>query len=350
MAPFLFYMIVLILIVVIVLSFVVLNFSLSAPKYKGPITDHFDGKVFFTPGAASQHGLPQLFKWMINRKRGPWKETTTRTYGNRPLEFEKDGIRITFVNHSTFLIQVGGLNILTDPVWSTRVSPFSWIGPKRMRPPGIRLGDLPRIHVIALTHNHYDHLDIATLRTLFGAHHPKIVTPLGVKAYLDSHRLTGATDLDWWQQLQLNDKVAIEAVPARHFSGRGSFDRNATLWCGYVFKTNQGNIYFAGDSGYEASIFKQIGERFKTMRVSLIPIGAYKPNWFMSPVHVSPEEAVQIHIDVHSQLSIGMHFGTFPLADEGQEDPVQDLRSALSTRGISPEEFIVLDEGVGKLI
>jgi L-ascorbate metabolism protein UlaG (beta-lactamase superfamily) len=327
------------------LAFTLVGLSVSAPAYKGPQSDHFNGKKFVNPGGVEVPGLNKVFKWMLNRKRTPWKENVHAPPGKRPLDHYNDGIRITFVNHSTFLIQVDGLNVLTDPVWAKRASPFSWAGPKRMCPPGIRFEDLPRIHLILLSHNHYDHLDLQTMRLLFGAHHPRIVTPLGVKKFLDNESITGATDVDWWTVLPVNERVSIQCVPAQHFSGRGMLDRNKTLWCGYVINTTRGKIYFAGDTGYNPAIFKEIRQKCSPVRVAMIPIGAYKPQWFMAPVHTSPEEAVLIHREIGSQFSIGSHFGTFPLADEGLEEPLRDLASALQANGISTESFVALKEG-----
>lgn len=341
-------------IVIVILAvpvlFVTVGAYLSGPQYKGPVSDHFDGKKFINPGNVQPQGLKEVLKWMFNRKRGEWKEVKEEAYGKRPLDHEKEHIRITFVNHSTFLIQVDGLNILTDPVWGKRTSPFSWVGPRRMRLPGIRFEDLPRIHAVLISHNHYDHLDLQTMRMVFGAHHPKIVTPLGVKAMLDNESIAGATDLDWWKEMPLSDSVKVQAVPAQHFSGRGMLDRDATLWCGYVLKTSKGNIYFAGDTGYNDKTFKEIGERTGPMKAALLPIGAYKPSWFMSPIHTSPEEAVKIHLDVSSQNSIGTHFGTFPLADEGMDEPVADLKKALSRYNVNEERFVALKEGEVKII
>jgi L-ascorbate metabolism protein UlaG (beta-lactamase superfamily) len=204
--------------------------------------------------------------------------------------------------------------------------------------------------VVLLSHNHYDHLDIATMRMVFGAHHPKIVTPLGVKTFLDTESIAGATDMDWWDELELSESIKVTAVPAQHFSGRGMLDRDSTLWCGYVLETSKGKIYFAGDTGYNDHTFKEIGKKMGTMKVSLLPIGAYKPEWFMSPIHVSPEQAVKIHLDVKSTLSIGTHFGTFSLADEGAEDPVNDLKIALAKYNVNEEQFIALKEGDVKII
>jgi L-ascorbate metabolism protein UlaG (beta-lactamase superfamily) len=337
--------IVLILIIGIPLLFVAAGVFISAPRYKGAASDHFNGNTFTNPEGVKAKGTWEALKWMTNRERGEWKENKNDDYANRPINREKDGIRITFVNHSTFLIQVDGLNILTDPIWSKRTSPFTWAGPKRMRTPGIKFEDLPKIDAVIISHNHYDHLDLATMRTVFGAFHPKIFTPLGVKEYLDSESITGVTDMDWWDEVKISDSITIHAVPAQHFSGRGLLDRDKTLWCGYVIATSKGNIYFGGDTGYNDKTFKQIGETFGTMQVSLIPIGAYKPIWFMGPIHVSPEQAVKIHLDVKSTTSIGMHYGTFPMADEGMEEPVNDLRIARDKYNVAADRFIVLKEG-----
>lgn len=324
---------------------IIAGMYISAPGYRGPESDHFDGVYFRNPGGVRAKGGMDLLRWMINRKRGPWKRDLTEHYGKHPLGHFKDGIRVTFVNHSTFLIQVGELNILTDPVWSTRVSPFTWIGPRRMRLPGIRFGDLPNIHLVILSHNHYDHLDIETMRMVFGAHHPQIITPLGVGLFLRQHYVSGVTETDWWQEVQLNDRVSVQAVPAQHFSGRGFLDRDKTLWCGYVIKSPAGNIYFAGDTGYNDVTFKEIRARCGPIRVSLLPIGAYQPRWFMSPIHVSPRESVKIHTELGAETSIAAHYGTFPLADDGELDPVNDLQDALKNSGISADAFILLKEG-----
>lgn len=339
------WLILVILVVTVPLIMIAIGMFLSAPKYKGPISDHFDGSKFLNSGGAKAKGGLDVLKWLVNRKRGPWKKNTDEHYGKHPLGQFTDGIRITFINHSTFLIQVDGLNILADPIWSKRASPFQWIGPKRMKLPGIKFEDLPHIHVVILSHNHYDHLDLQTMRMVFGAHHPRIITPLGIKSFLDQQYITGATEADWWGEFELNNTVKIQLVPAQHFSGRGLLDRDATLWCGYVIKTSKGNIYFAGDTGYNKQLFQDIGSQCGPIKISLLPIGAYKPNWFMSPIHTSPEESIKIHLDVQSQSSIATHFGTFPIADDGLDEPVEALHSARRKYNLRPEEFLILKEG-----
>lgn len=330
-------------------SFFVIGFLLSGPSHRGEVSDHFDGKKFLNPGNAKAKGLTDVFQWMMQRKQGPWTEKKEPAIGKKPEAMITEGMKITFVNHSTFLIQLDGVNILTDPVWSERVSPFQFAGPKRMKQPGIRFEDLPKIDYVLLSHNHYDHLDINTIKDIDKVHRPKMITPLGVKAFLDSQQLVSAVDLDWWQEIQLTASLSVQAVPAQHFSGRGVFDRDATLWCGYVIKNQRGNIYFAGDTGYNKFTFKEIGTRCAPVSVALIPIGAFQPTWFMSPIHCSPSEAVQIHFDVMASQSIATHFGTFPLADDGEDEPIQELQKAMNQTNLSPDKFLVLKEGEGRL-
>lgn len=330
-------------------SFLVIGFFISAPAHRGKKTDHFDGKKFLNPGNVQAKGLTDVFQWMMQRKQGPWTEKKESAFGEKPKAMITEGMKITFVNHSTFLIQIDGVNILTDPVWSERTSPFQFAGPRRMKQPGIRFEDLPKIDYIILSHNHYDHLDINTIKNLYLINNPKIITPLGVKAFLDKNLINTATDLDWWQELQLSESLVIQSVPAQHFSGRGVFDRDATLWCGYVIKNHRGNIYFAGDTGYNEFTFKEIGKRCAPVSVALIPIGAYKPTWFMSPIHCSPAEAVQIHFDVMASQSIATHFGTFPLADDGEDEPIHELRKALKQSNLPSDKFLILKEGEGSV-
>jgi len=326
-------------------SITLIAWYISAPRYSGPVTDHFNGKQFINPGAAKAKGFSDVLRWMLNRQRGPWEPKQNAGFGGKPSAEVREGARLTFVNHTTFLIQVDGVNILTDPVWSERTSPFSFAGPRRMRPPGIRFEDLPRIDIVLLSHNHYDHLDIRTVVRINEQFHPRFVQPLGVGKYLEEYGVAVEPDLDWWRSTN-SAGLTIEAVPAQHFSGRGMFDRDATLWCGYVITSARGKIYFAGDSGYNPVTFREIGEKFRP-QLSIIPIGAYKPEWFMSPIHCSPAEAVQIHIDLGTEQSVASHFGTFQLADDGLADPVEGLQAALAKSGIPLNKFLVLEEGKG---
>jgi L-ascorbate metabolism protein UlaG (beta-lactamase superfamily) len=213
-----------------------------------------------------------------------------------------------------------------------------------MRPPGIAFEDLPHIHAVVLSHNHYDHLDVHTVRRLCKTYDPVFYVPLGVAAYVQKLGAAHVHELDWWQEVEMTRGVRLTAVPANHFSGRGSADRDATLWCGYVIGMQAGRVYFAGDTGY-GTFFPEIAQRCGAVDIAMLPIGSYKPRWFMSPIHTSPEEAVAIHKEVGARYSIGMHFGTFPLGDDGQTDPVVDLGAALRQQGVAADRFVTLEEG-----
>lgn len=332
-----------------VVGTLVVDHFINAPTFKDKDyrSDHYDGKTFSNLDGIRARGLWDVFKWAITEDPAEWKELTEEDvpYGQAPPKQVSNGTaNITFINHATFLIQAGGLNILTDPVWSLRASPFQWIGPKRMRPPGIRFEDLPKIDLVLLSHNHYDHLDIHTVQRLKKEHHSRFIMPLGVSAYLHENGIMHTDEMDWWEDLKISDSLTISSVPAQHFSGRGLTDRDKTLWCGFVLQTDAGNIYFAGDTGYDG-FFKKIGAKFDPIDLAIIPIGAYRPRWFMEPIHVDPNQAVQIHHDIRARQSIGMHFGTFPLADEGMFDPVEDLKTARKKHGLADNEFFAIREG-----
>jgi len=339
------FIILLVVFVIIILGITLMGWFFSAPAYIGPVSDHFDGKKFINPGAVKAGGFKDVMKWMSKRDRGEWTEMKAAGYGAVPVaKVEGDTIVVTFVNHSTFLIQMQGLNILTDPVWSERASPVTFAGPRRMRPPGIRLEDLPEIDIILLTHNHYDHLDINTLAILAERFNPEIFTPLGVGKYLEDRNIVSVTEMDWWDEATSQTGLKVICTPAQHFSGRGMFDRDRTLWSGFAIETENGNIYYAGDTGF-GDFFNEISDRLAPVRMAFLPIGAYKPQWFMSPIHTSPADAVKFHKILNSPYSIGMHFGTFPLADDGMADPENDLRTAMEKEGVDSASFIVPEEG-----
>lgn len=296
---------------------------LSAPKYRGAKSDHFNGKQFHNLEPTTHAGFFDMLKWLANRDEGPWEEWREVTPTKPPQRSEK--LRVTFVNHATLLIQTNNVNILTDPIWSDRCSPVSFAGPKRHHAPGVRFEDLPPIDVVILSHNHYDHMDVPTLQRLAREHNPRIYAGLGNGAFLRSKGIENVTELDWWQPAPISDGVRVNAVPAQHFSSRGLADRDANLWCGYVFETPNGPIFFAGDTGW-GSHFENVRKRFGAMKLALLPIGAFRPEWFMCAVHISPKDAVRAAHALGAEVSIPMHYGTFHLGDDGQDEPVQVLR------------------------
>jgi L-ascorbate metabolism protein UlaG (beta-lactamase superfamily) len=321
---------------------------LSAPPYQGPTSPHFDGRTFVNLHHRVERGFSDFLRWRFTREQGPWGPRILQPPAPRPpARVGRGEVRVTFVNHATALVQMDGLNILTDPIWSERCSPISWAGPRRFRAPGIRFEDLPPIDVVVLSHNHYDHMDVPTLRRLQAAHQPKIFTPLGNARFLEGERISGATDLDWWGRAELDDRTEMFAVPAEHWSGRGTRDRGATLWCGYLFRGPSGSVLFAGDTGYGPH-FRQIRERYGPSRLALLPIGAYLPRWFMEPVHMSPADAVMAHEDLRATSSVAIHHGTFMLADDAQDQPVEELSYALKQSKFSEHEFWALDHGEGR--
>jgi L-ascorbate metabolism protein UlaG (beta-lactamase superfamily) len=317
----------------------------GAPRWRGAVSDHFDG-VRFRNLDAGRQSEGSFLKWQATRQPGEWPEHPEATYGPPPPERVSDGrLRITFINHSTTLIQIDGVNILTDPVWSHRVSPVSFTGPRRHRPSGIRFDDLPPIDLVVVSHNHYDHMDVATLRALQERHRPAIVAPLGNAALMHRHGVGGAIDLDWWETTRHANGIETTVVPARHFSARAISDRDRNLWSGFVVSGRSGNIYFAGDTGW-GDHFAEIGRRFAPIRAALLPIGSYLPRWFMHPAHIDPAQAVDAHVALGARTSVAVHFGTFALGDDGEYDPVRDLNAALAGKGNPP--FLVLDQGEGR--
>jgi L-ascorbate metabolism protein UlaG (beta-lactamase superfamily) len=322
-----------------------------------PKSDHCDGERFFNPGAKARP-LRDVIKWMRTRQRTPWPpHRPLAMHPPPPATVARGAAAVTFIGHSAFLIRTATSVIVTDPVFTPHAGPFGRMGPPRVRPPGIAPSALPPVDLVLVSHNHYDHLQPSSLR-LF-ADRATYVAPLGVGPQLDlparagSHEISTEHvasafrrkihELDWWQTTTLGS-AEITCVPAQHFSARTPWDRDRTLWCGYVVRLDGVTIYFAGDSGYSPQ-FKEIGARFPSIDVALLPIGAYEPRWFMAPVHMNPEEAVRAHLDLRPRLSIGMHFGTFQLTDEGIDEPLRALESAREDHGVTPDAFGVLDFG-----
>ena len=300
---------------------------------------HFDGRRFYNPDAPQVRGFLDVLRWKLTSR----PETSPGFIAEvepsiPPSKVEGSQIRITLVNHSTVLIQGFGCNILTDPIWSERAGPVSWIGPKRRRKPGVRIEDLPPIDAVLISHNHYDHLDLPTLRQLAARGHSTFIVAARGARLLRTEKLERVYELDWGESLNISGH-SIHCVPALHFSARGIFDRNKTLWCGYVIEYSERFVYFAGDTGF-GHHFAQIREKFGPPNLALLPIGAYEPPWFMAPVHMSPEEAVKAHDLLGAKTSIAIHHGTFQLADDGIDTPRERL--VVFRRN---DSFLILNNG-----
>ncbi len=306
------------------------------PAY--PVSDHCDGVRFFNPGAGDvARGLSEVARWRMEQKRAPWPAIVRDpVFAAPPALVEPGTASVTFINHATFLLRLAGMTVLTDPIFSQRCSPLSWAGPKRVRPPGLALDRLPRPDVVLLSHNHYDHMDLPSLRVLQARYAPRFITTLGNARALAGLGIA-ADELDWWQQAQAGP-LRITATPARHFSARTPFDRNRTLWAGFMIESGGGRVLFAGDSG-AGPHWDDIRSRLGAPGLALLPIGAYEPRWFMAPVHMNPAEAVQAHLALGALLSVGMHFGTFQLTDEAIDAPLLALEAACNTAGLGEGTF-----------
>ena len=258
-----------------------------------------------------------------------------------------DALRVTYVGHATMLIQTQGLNILTDPVWSERASPFQWLGPRRVNAPGIALDALPPLDLILLSHSHYDHMDSATLMALSQTHRCRILTPLGNDAILRNFSVpVTAEAFDWGACVEIAAGVRVHFEPAQHWSARSLRDRRMALWASFVIETPGGKILHIGDTGYgDGSIFRALHRKHGGMRLAIIPIGAYEPRWFMQQQHVDPEESVRIFEDVDASFGFAHHWGTFRLTDEAADEPPKRLLVALERAKIAAERFAVRRPG-----
>jgi L-ascorbate metabolism protein UlaG (beta-lactamase superfamily) len=321
--------------------------AFSGPRHHGAPTDHFDGARFSNRPAATMPDGTQMARWGLSRTKGPWPQELRGVPGPKPAErVTGRTMRATWVGHATALVQVDGLNFLTDPIWSERATPVDGVGPRRSAVPGVRFEDLPPIDLVVLSHDHYDHLDLETLVRLAAAHRPRFVVGLGNRALLEEAGLTRVTELDWWERLVLGPGFSVTFVPAQHFSMRGLCDRDATLWGGHVVATPYGSVFFAGDTGFGPH-FAEIRTRLGSPRLALLPIGAYQPRWVMEAMHMGPTEAVDAHRLLDARTSVAIHFDTFPLADDGHGDAPADLVVARTRAGVSADAFVVPPLGIG---
>lgn len=326
-----------------------------------PATPHHGVNKFNNPHSHDPHGpqgwyaLPDFLKWRWQRLMAGAPERDDDAYqvtlaDNDPAYLKSNGQdpTLTWIGHATLLLQLNGVNILTDPHLTERSSPVSWAGTKRLVPPGLDFEDLPEIHVVVISHNHYDHLDLPTLRRLsqqWGPERsPRIFVPLGIKALLESENIPNVVEMDWWDQERYKG-LSIHAVPAQHYSRRTPFDGNRTLWASFAIISDDYRFLFVGDSGYSPD-FEEIGERFGPFDLAAIPIGHYAPRWYLHAMHLDPEEAVLVHRDVRARCSVAIHWGTFPLpGDDPLDEPPKRLRAALLEAGISQRDFSVMQHG-----
>lgn len=304
-------------------------------------SDHFDGERFFNPGLGGRvKSLWSVLQWKLKGGAAKWPRESHRKVVADRRTILSGQVRFTWIGHATYLIESQGMNILTDPVYSLRTSPSQWVGPKRVVAPGIPFDELPRIHVVIVSHDHYDHMDKLTLQRLEEKFQPRFIVPLGNKKRLESWGCRDVLELDWWQKGS-GGGVAPDftLVPAQHWSGRGLGDRLKTLWGGFVFTLLDRVIFFAGDTGYGPHFF-EVSDRLGRIDVALLPIGAYEPRWFMKLHHMNPEDAVRAHKDLKAKQSLGMHFGTFQLTDEPIDAPIEHLSDALKKAELPPDVFL----------
>jgi L-ascorbate metabolism protein UlaG (beta-lactamase superfamily) len=330
------------------------------PRY--PLSDHYNGEIFFNPPAMAPQtqaaprperrrgGLIAMLRWQFGGDRTPWppQPPDPKPTGDPQALPPPGSAAVTFIGHSSFLIRVGELTILTDPVFSDRCSPVSWAGPKRARPPGRAFADLPKTDLLLVSHNHYDHMDLPSLRAIRRRDNPQVVTPLGNAVHLAKAGLGRVQELDWWQSTLLPEGIRITATPARHFSSRTLKDRGHSLWSGFMLEIAAHRLFFAGDSG-AGHHWAEIGQRLGAPDLALLPIGAYEPRSIMAPVHMNPPEAVAAHQALGAARSIGMHFGTFQLTDEPIDAPPAGMAAERAKAGLPEDAFVTLGFGETRL-
>jgi L-ascorbate metabolism protein UlaG (beta-lactamase superfamily) len=319
-------------------------------SYDGPASDHFNGQHFFDPDGAPPKTLREVWRWQFDRgrERAKWPVWAPSPHADiPPPRIDGEGVRFSFVGHASWLIQTAGRNILVDPVWSERVSPFRFAGPKRHNDPGIAFEALPKIDTVLVSHGHYDHLDMATLSKLTAKFSPDVITPLGNDVTMrKGDPAIKAKAFDWHDRVELGNGVAATLVPTRHWSARGLFDRNRALWASFVLETPAGKIYIVCDSGYgDGTHFRKVADAHGPLRLAILPIGAYEPRWFMQDQHMNPSDAVKALADCGAAQALAHHHGTFQLTDEAIDAPVMALGEALDEAKVPRERFVTLKPG-----
>ena len=312
------------------------------PYYDGPVSDHFDGLRFFVPGAPNPDKTAAELWRFWRTASTPWPAEVATAPPARPeRRVEGARLRVTSIGHASHLIQTAGINVLVDPVWSQRASPFTFLGPRRHAPPGVAFDQLPPIDAVLVTHNHYDHLDLATIGRLHAVGRCRVIVPLGNDAILRRHDPNLRVEAyDWDDRVELAPGVAVTLLPCLHWSARRRDDRRMALWAAFLIETANGSIYHIGDTAFgDGAPFRDVRERFGRPRLAIIPVGAYEPRWFMRNQHVDPAEAVRIFELCEAHHALGHHWGCFKLTTEPHDEPPRRLRAELATRGIEPVRF-----------
>jgi L-ascorbate metabolism protein UlaG (beta-lactamase superfamily) len=314
--------------------------------YRGPASDHFDGARFFNPGAAPARTVTSrsFLNRMVSNERVQWPERVPVRPTAPPPRVAGQEMLVTWIGHATVLVQTQSLNILTDPIWSERASPFPFVGPRRVRAPGVRFEDLPKIDLVLISHNHYDHMDLPTLRRLWARDRPLIVTSLGNDSILRRHGVE-AVARDWGGRIALRPGIEIIVERNHHWGSRWGTDRNRALWSAFTIRLPGGNIFFAGDTGWGGGGWVREAARHGPFRLAILPIGAYEPRDVMQNSHVDPEEAFRIFETLNPVRALGMHWGTFQLTFEGIDDPPRAVAALGRRRGVAPERFVVTEVG-----
>ena len=335
--------------------FILVVLSLSsascAAQNINPDKPHHTENGFRNPDLKDDHGFFDFLRWRWQRL---WKDIPGADAYDFPMaKNDPEFLRanntkktLTWIGHATLLLQIDGVNILTDPHFSKRSSPVQWAGPERVVPPGISIEDLPPVHIVVISHDHYDSLDKQTILNLYYREDGKntvFFVPLGMKKWFDSIGIDSAIDMDWWETYTMNS-LKIIATPMQHWGKRSPFSRNEHLWASWIIMSDDFRFYFGGDTGY-SSHFEETGNRYVPFDLSALPIGAYEPRWFMKNHHINPEEAVQAHKNLRSKKSIAMHWGTFMLTDEPLDEPPQRLKAAVTNEGLPDEDFLILKHG-----
>lgn len=303
-----------------------------------------DGRIWHIAGHRGGAGFLDILKWQFGSRPARWpRRLANSSHPPPPARVEGGAMSATWIGHSTVLVQTAGLNILTDPFLSERASPLAFAGPRRVRPAALKADELPPIDLILLSHNHYDHMDLPALRAIARHHRPKVITPHG-----NARRLPptlDVTELGWHDSIAFGT-ARIHLTPALHWSKRGLFDANRALWGAFLIETPGGSVYFAGDTGFgEGITFSAIRSLYGSPRLSLLPVGAYEPRWFMKAHHMNPDDAVEAHLRLASQTSLAIHHSTIQLTNEAITAPVEALHQALEARAVDPQRFLVPDVG-----